>query len=489
MTGRPVTERLVPGGERDSSTDLVVSGGGSTMVATDALLAEAATLRTLHAAADDWQGRLEQIRSLDSEPVPARQWTDGDIGLSVFGAERAIHEVGERSGALADALVSAAEGYGRAERSAEYLGGLGGVWLGYAIGRVAPFLVLAAVPALAAGAIGWLLSGVVTGSRPGDAPATAARWLAQNPRALTNPVVPAALRVLVSSVDDAAAGVTAMPFPVSFALGDQGAGLLGVTTSAAGVLAVARPLGLLRETGVTVGRVGGPTPAGPPTGFGDLASRIPAAVSGGAQVRVERYGPAGSAAWVVYIGGTAEWSLGVTREPWDLSSNVAAVAEEGAGSYRAVLEAMREAGVQPADPVVQVGHSQGGLVASQLAASGEFNTVMIATFGAPNGQVDVPAGLHAVAVEHSDDIVPALGGVGGRDEDRLVVRREVFATEPVPVDLALPAHALSAYRETARLMDASPEPRLREFRSALETVLGGKPGSMSRWRGVRASGN
>ncbi|TFD81367.1 alpha/beta hydrolase, partial [Cryobacterium fucosi] len=236
-------------------------------------------------------------------------------------------------------------------------------------------------------------------------------------------------------------------------------------------------------------RVGLPAPARPPTGFGDLAARLPSAATGGAQVRVERYGPAGSAAWVVYIGGTAEWSPVVTAEPWDLSSNVAAVAEEGAGSYRAVLEAMREAGVQPSDPVVQVGHSQGGLVASQVAASGEFNTVMIATFGAPNGQVEVPAGLAAVAVEHSDDIVPALGGPGGRAEERLVVRREVFATEPVPVDQALPAHALTAYRETAGLMDGSPEPRLQSWRSALATVLGEKPGSMSRWRGVRASGD
>ncbi|MBG6059102.1 hypothetical protein RCH16_002409 [Cryobacterium sp. MP_M5] len=488
MTGVDAAGRSVPGGEGGSSSaDLIVSGGGS-LVATDVLLAEAVTLRALQSAAGGWRERLERIRVLDSEPVPAPQWSGNDVGMSVFEAERAVHEVGERSGALADALVCAAEGYGRAERSAEYLGGLGGVWLGYLVGRVAPFLALSAVPALTAGAVGWFLGSLLAGSRPGAAPEAAARWFAENPRALTNPVLPAVLRVLVSSVDDGAAGVATVPFPVSFALGDQGAGLLGVTTSAAGVLAVARPLGLLRETGVTVDRVGRPAPVRPPAGFRELAARIPASAAGGAQVRVERYGPAGAAAWVVYSGGTAEWSPGVTAEPWDLSSNVAAVAEQGAGSYRAVVEAMREAGVRPADPVVQVGHSQGGLVASQVAASGQFNTVMIATFGAPNGQVEVPAGLAAVAVEHADDIVPALGGIGARAEERLVVRREVFATEPVRADLALPAHALTAYRETARLMDASPEPRLREFRSALGTVLGGEPGSMSRWRGVRAPG-
>ena len=488
MTDPGAPDTGAPAGGPGESAALIVSGGGSTMVATDALLAEAATLRGLQAAAEAWQDRLERIRLLDSEPLPAPQWSDGDAGLSAFGAQTAIHGVGVRSRTLADALVSAAEGYGRAERSAEFLAGVSGVWLGHALGRLAPFLALAAIPALTGGTIAWLLAGLTASRGPQGAAEPAGGWFAGSPRVLTNPLLPAAVRVLASSVDDLAAGLTAVPFPVSFALGDQGAGLLGVTTSAAGVLAVARPFGLLRETSVTVARAGRPVAAGPPTGFGDLAARIPAAVRGGPQVRVERYGSAQAGAWVVYIGGTAEWSPGVTGEPWDLSSNVAAVAEAGAGSYRAVVAAMREAGVQPADPVLQVGHSQGGLIASQVAASGEFNTVLIATFGAPNGQVEVPAGLAAVAVEHADDIVPALGGIGARAEDRLVVRREVFATEPVPVDRALPAHALTAYRETARLMDASPEPRLREFRSALGTVLGGEPGTVSRWRGVRAPG-
>jgi hypothetical protein len=483
-----VTHPAGPGGSNGASSALLVSGGGSTMVATDALLAEAATLRALQTAAEAWQGRLDRIRMLDSEPVPSPRWSEGDEGLSALGAWTAIHDVGVRSRTLSDALVSAAEGYGRAERSAEFLAGVSGMWLGHALGRLLPFLALAAIPALTAGTIGWLLTGPAAGRGPGCTPDSSAGWFAGNPRVLTNPVLPAAVRVLVSSVDDIAAGATAVPFPVSFVLGDQGAGLLGVTTSAAGALAVARPLGLLRETPVTVARAGRPVPASPPVGFGDLAARIPAAARGAPQVRVERYGPAEAGAWVVYIGGTAEWSPGVTDEPWDLSSNVAAIAEQGAGSYRSVVAAMREAGVQPADPVLQVGHSQGGLVASQVAASGEFNTVMIATFGAPNGQVAVPDGLQFVAIEHSDDLVPALGGVADRTTDRVVVRREVFASEPVPRDQALPAHALAAYRVTGRLMDASPEPRLRNFRAAMATMLGGAPGTVSRWRAVRTSG-
>jgi len=66
-----------------------------------------------------------------------------------------------------------------------------------------------------------------------------------------------------------------------------------------------------------------------------------------------------------------------------------------------------------------------------------------------------------------------------------VVRREVFAETEVPVDRPLPAHALTAYRETGRLMDGSEEPRLQEFRETLGKILGREAGESSRWRGFR----
>jgi len=297
-------------------------------------------------------------------------------------------------------------------------------------------------------------------------------------------VLVAALRVIVSSIDDTAAGALGVPLSVSMALGDEGAGILGVTTSAAGVLAAARAVGALREAPVAVARVGRPRPARPPTGFGDLAARIPAVSAGGPQVRIERYGGAAKPAWLVYIGGTAEWSPVAAGEPWDLTSDLTAVADQGAGSYRAVVQAMREAGIRPSDAVIPVGHSQGGLVAAQVAASGEFNTVAVATFGAPVGQVPVPDGLPTVAVEHSDDLVPALGGADRDPAARLTVRREVYANAPVPGS-PLPAHSLVNYRETARLVDASAEPRLADFRSLVTTLVGTAPGETSRWRGSR----
>lgn len=468
----------------DASDTLTLSGGGTTMVATDELLAQASLVQLLHAEAEGWQARLGRIRLLNSVPAPA--WTASDPGLGVFAAARAVDAVEEHSRDLADALVAAAEGYGQAERAVEMFSRLSGVWFGYALGRLAPFLVAGAVPILTAGVVAWLLGSALTGTRPGDVPAAAAAWLKANPRILTNPVTVAMVRVIVSSVDDVAAGVLGIPLPLSFALGDEGLGLLGVTSSAMGVLALARPLGRFRETPVSVARNGKAGPTMPPSGFEDLAARIPPVSDDGPQVRIERYGDAEDAAWVVYIGGTVEWDPVATDQPWDVTSNVVAVADQGAGSYRAVVQAMQEAGIQPGDPVIPVGHSQGGLIAAQVAASGEFNTVAVATFGAPAAQVPVPSDSPTIAVEHSDDLVTAIGGTATDAGDaRLFVRREVFANDEVPPDETLPAHSLTNYQETGRLIDASPEPRLQEFRARLTTVLGSTPGEVTLWRGTR----
>jgi pimeloyl-ACP methyl ester carboxylesterase len=226
----------------------------------------------------------------------------------------------------------------------------------------------------------------------------------------------------------------------------------------------------------------------PPTGVDDLAAGIPKAVAGQPQVRIEKYGTTEHPSWAVYVGGTADWNAVATDEPWDLTANVTAVAGQNAGSFRAVMQSMRAAGIGPDEPVVITGHSQGGLVATQVAAAGVFSVRAVATFGAPESRVPVPTGVATLTVEHTDDVVTALGGESLlSSDDRVTVRREAFATVPVPEGAVLPAHNLDVYRETARRIDASPETTLQDFRATVTAVLGSAPGEAVLWRGVRSS--
>ncbi|MDY7529694.1 MULTISPECIES: hypothetical protein [unclassified Cryobacterium] len=492
-----------------SGEGLLISGGGGTLVATDAVLAEAAVLRALQTESESWRARLARIRALESSPTPAVRWTDADPGLGILRTDTVLADISERSRALADALLTAAEGYGRVERVVERASGVAGAWLGYLVGRAAPLMILGALPNLAAFVLGGLVSRALFGdSVAGGSLAEVAAWFQANPGLLSDPAVVAAVRVLVSSADDAAVGALGLPFPAALELGDEGLGLLGVSSVAVAALLLVRPFGLLVETPVSVHRVtetGSPVhpavlAALPPDGFGELARRIPDARADGPQIRIERYaGNAGSPpSWIVYVGGTAEWDPTGTGQPFDLTSDVAGAAAGDAGSgpgnlgpsgsYRAVVEVMHAAGVQPQDPVLPVGHSLGGQIAVQLAESGEFNTVGVASFGGPTAALSIPAGVEAVTVEHTDDIVPAFGGMPPGGDDRVLVRSRAFAAGEAPAGQALPAHSLTSYQATARLMDGSAEPNLLRFRDTLAGVGATGPAEVTRWHGIRVTG-
>lgn len=488
-----MTARVGDVGAGGSDGTLTVSGGGI-RVATDTVFTEMAALRLLQGEAERWQGQIGRVRSLGVGPAPA--WQPDDLGACVFGASVAIDAVAERSGQLADALERAAEEYGRLENGLDTVLRGTGAWMAHTLGVLAPLLALSAATPLAYLAAGSLLSSAALGRTPSAVPPWLTDWLRENPRLLTNPATVALVRALVSSADEAVLGRMGVPYPVAAVLGDEGAGVLGAQSSAFGLLVAAQAAGLLRESPVRVSRVGSstrqglplrgpaalPAPPSPPTGFADLADRIPTEEDGG-QVRIERYGDPEHPSWLVYIGGTVEFSPTGSTEPWDMASNVAAVAGQDAGSYRAVLQAMQAAGVQPGDPVLPVAHSQGGLIANQLVSRGDVNAVAMLTFGAPETDLPLPDGVPAIAVEHADDIVPALGPRSDEDQ-RLYVRRELFAGREVPA-AALPAHQLVGYRETARLVDESPEPRLVAFRAQLDAMVGSAPGEHSLWRAER----
>lgn len=230
----------------------------------------------------------------------------------------------------------------------------------------------------------------------------------------------------------------------------------------------------------------------PPESTEQLISRIPRPGEGGPQIRIERYGLE-HPVYYVYLGGTMDAGLSANGEPWDMTSNVEAMAARDAGSQRAAIEAMRQAGIEAEDEVIIVGHSQGGLVAARIAESEQFRVSSLVTVGAPIHKVEVPATTQVLAIEHREDVIPMLSGIAaaGTLATTLTVRRSVAGIAGAPGD-PLPAHNLSRYVETAREVDRTSDPRLREAVSRAtepgRTAAQGQgttTGQVSTWRADR----
>ncbi|GAB2827627.1 hypothetical protein GCM10027022_18350 [Alpinimonas psychrophila] len=377
----------------------------------------------------------------------------------------------------------------------------------WGLGRLFALMAPAAIPAVIGGVAAVMATWTLTGKRPGEL--------------LSSPVFVTGAGYVVSGIDDFGAGILGIPRPVMAAIGEQGLGLSGPSTLAAGILLLAgagfgagaaagSDVGagpwVRAETPVTVSRVS-TAAAEAPHGIEDLVGRIPRASPEMAQVRIERYdgAPGENATFIVYVGGTIDTALRATDEPWDMTSNLAALAALDAGSYRAAVLAMREAGIASDDLVTLVGHSQGGLLAARIAQSEEFRVGDVVTVGAPIHQIEIPAGVTVTAIEHNEDLVPTLGGLplaggllGGAARlgkgsaisgatasgTTITVRRSALTGMTPSASDALPGHNLSRYVETGRVMDDSPDPQLISLRARLAAHAQGAA-EVSLWRAER----
>lgn len=456
---------------------LIVSGGGSTAVATTELFEQASVLRQVIDEVDECLRRLAALDRVISAPW-LRSWGQPQAMYAALSAEEKTDDaVGALRWArftaqtLVMALDASAESYGAVERTLQQLNQMIGAKLSYALGFLSPGLALLLAPGLAGMA---LTAGAAYALSPSERKEALRRWLAEQNDALTNPQLVMMVRLGVMGADDFLGGMVRVHPQFIELLGDEGLGLLGLTTSAGLLATAAAPLGALAETPVRVHRVSTRTDKAPATTFEERVHRIP---GGDPQIRIDRIQVDGAPdRFEVYIGGTRDLSITPGTEPWDMTSNVHNLAMGDAGSYRAAQEAMRLAGIDANTPVQFVGHSQGALVASALAGSGDYDARGLLTVGGVVSQRLVPEGVPWLAIEHTDDLVPALGG-NRVAPDAVLVRRQAFLGETVPSDSLLPAHELSRYRETAALLDDARDSRstavldtLNEFSRGADTV-------------------
>jgi len=463
--------------------DLTISGGGgSVAVGTDALFAAAAVLRIV---GNELAISLNEISAIDRLVTSGQLSAVGGLA-GAMRAERAIDTAarliarGRLSCALlGTALERSADGYGIAEATARRLAEQTAARAGYAIGLLLPGFLLAAAPVLL-GMAG--VAGLVSLTMPGPRRAATEQefrsWLQRNSSVLSDPQFVTLMRLAVKSVDDIGAGLLRLPPGLNGAFGPS-----DVAASAGVVVGAGRAFGYLGET--PVGTVAtSRVPGGSiPSGWADRAGRVP---QGDSQVRIDRYTVPGQPdRFEVYVSGTRDFALGHDSQPWDMTSNLNGIAGGNPGSVRSVEQAMAGAGITADSPVLFTGHSQGGLAAAIIAGSGKYNVQGLYTLGTPAAQATVPATVPWIALEHTNDIVPALSGSWAHS-DPVLVRRELYRDAPAETDKFFPSHQLSAYESTAAMLDRSAEPRVSTVeRRFARFTAGAIPAESTTWESTR----
>jgi hypothetical protein len=290
-------------------------------------------------------------------------------------------------------------------------------------------------------------------------------FMIAHPELITSPEFVRFVSLVATSIDDAVLGGFGVP---GWLVAIPGLDLSpdgGVAAGALTVAALGSMLGMFRETPVAVDRVSTQALNAAPTGVQERLDRIPEVN----QVRIEKYEADGMPPrFTVYVGPTETFSPYTDREPWDSTSNISGVAGLQGGSFRAVELAMAEAGIRPGDEVVLAGFSQGGLVATLVAASGDWNVVGLETHGAPAGNIPLPSGISGMAIRNTDDLVPALAGPQLEHDLMQVERRAFREGVDIPTVEAAPAHQRSGYEATAAAIDDAESRAIREQVRAID---------------------
>lgn len=170
--------------------------------------------------------------------------------------------------------------------------------------------------------------------------------------------------------------------------------------------------------------------------------------------------------WTVDIRGTQSFAIGQTG-PQDMTTNLQGVAGMSSDQLVAIKEAMSAAGIAPGEAVEFAGHSQGGIMAAQMAADpsvrARYNVVSVVTAGSPTATI-APSDVPVLSYENSGDIVPGLDGNGTRgDNVTTVMFRDYEATcnadDPVPCSHSAPLY-VDEIRSTLDAAHTSSDPGL-----------------------------
>jgi hypothetical protein len=175
--------------------------------------------------------------------------------------------------------------------------------------------------------------------------------------------------------------------------------------------------------------------------------------------------PGGHRRVIVDITGTKSWTPLPTRDVTSLTTNGRALVGARTAYEQGVLAALHRSGVRRTDPVMLVGHSQGGMVAVTAARdavrSRAFHVTHVITAGSPVGRTvaQVPASVRVLALENRRDVVPHLDGVANPDRRNVTTVTGRTGDGTVAGDHGVE----SGYLPLAAAAAASPDESIRDF--------------------------
>ncbi|MCB7135680.1 PGAP1-like alpha/beta domain-containing protein [Cellulosimicrobium marinum] len=193
--------------------------------------------------------------------------------------------------------------------------------------------------------------------------------------------------------------------------------------------------------------------------------------------RVDRAGD-GPDTWVVAVPGT---QLDQDRTVFSMTSNLRLMDVDvdrrvEADSARAVLAAMRAAGIPPGDDVLLVGHSQGGMVAATVAAAtvGTYSVRHVVTAGSPVAGHALPEGVKGTHLETQGEVISDLDGVENpATRDRVTVTGEFRSASGGPA-ADLP-HGVGFHQQVLDAATEVGDRGLDEHLTHVEGLLDGTP--------------
>lgn len=224
----------------------------------------------------------------------------------------------------------------------------------------------------------------------------------------------------------------------------------------------------------------------------EAAGRIPrlyenADAAGHVQVQRTVDPATGKGAWTVILPGTSTFAPN-GKNAFNGHGNLIAASGRKSPTEEAVFAALRQAMAKEGvagkgEPVMVVGHSQGGMVATNMArhSGSEFNISHVVTYGSPVGHLKVPQHTQVLNVENTEDLVARVDGraTGDGEPNRLRVTFDDPGSltgkdgRPDPIE----AHDMSRYAKNYATMSAmarsQPGSALTEFETSTEPFFRG----------------